>query len=103
MANYVIRKDRSVHQMYTILFASDGNHNCLKTILSLTDNQRLQVSLTDNQRLQVTMSLCADGKLPDLKVIENRIGLKKSLLDLPKSIARLAAATKALVNAYGVG
>lgn len=93
MANYVIRKDRSVHQMYTILFASDGNHNCLKTILPLTDNQRLQV----------TMSLCADGKLPDLKVIENRIGLKKSLLDLPKSIAILAEATKALVNAYGVG
>lgn len=92
MANYVIRKDRSVHQMYTILFASDGNHNCLKTILPLTDNQRLQV----------TMSLCADGKLPDLKVIENRIGLKKSLLDLLKSIARLAEATKALVNAYGV-
>lgn len=93
MANYVIRKDHSVHQMYTILFASDGNHNCLKTMLSLTDNQRLQV----------TMSLCADGKLPDLKVIENRIGLKKSLLDLLKSIARLAEATKALVNEYGVG
>lgn len=93
MANYVIRKDRSIHQMYTILFASDGNHNCLKTMLSLTDNQRLQV----------TMSLCADGKLPDLKVIENRIGLKKSLLDLLKSIARLAEATKALVNEYGVG
>lgn len=93
MANYVIRKDRSIHQMYTILFASDGNHNCLKTMLPLTDNQRLQV----------TMSLCADGKLPDLKVIENRIGLKKSLLDLLKSIARLAEATKALVNEYGVG
>lgn len=93
MANYVIRKDRSIHQMYTILFASDGNHNCLKTMLSLTDNQSPQV----------TMSLCADGKLPDLKVIENRIGLKKSLLDLLKSIARLAEATMALVNEYGVG